>query len=148
VPGVLGKHIAKMLLAEDQHVVEALTAQRPHEPLRERVRPWRPDLLGSPVSGRIGVMPRTYTVLVRISMTEKTYTRRSSTVSTCRKSQARIPDAWLARNCRQVGDARHGAGPRPAEARARPTGTTCATCGPRPCRRETRVVSPPNSCKC
>jgi hypothetical protein len=24
-------------------MVEVLTAQRPHEPLRERVRPWRPD---------------------------------------------------------------------------------------------------------
>jgi hypothetical protein len=30
-------------LAEDQHMVEALTAKRPREPLRERVRPRRPD---------------------------------------------------------------------------------------------------------
>ncbi len=32
-----------------------------------------------------------------------------NTVSTCRKLHARIPDAWAARNCRQVGDARRGA---------------------------------------
>ena len=30
-----------------------------------------------------------------------------------------MPDAWLARNCRQVGDARRGAGPSPAAARIR-----------------------------
>jgi hypothetical protein len=74
------------------------------------------------------VMPRTCTVLVRISMTKKTHTRRSSTVSTCRKSQARMPDAWLARNCRQVGEAPRGAGPRPTAARIRrivPSPTRC-----------------------
>ena len=38
-----------------------------------------------------------------------TYRRWSSTVSTCRKSQARMPDAWAARNWRQVGEARRGA---------------------------------------
>ena len=114
-----------MLLAEDQHVVEALAAERPHEPLRERVRLRRPDrrldhpravaggdaferrgglavpvtdqepeLARSPRSMRRlracwtvqapagwAVMPRTCTVLVWISMTKKTYTRRSSTVS-------------------------------------------------------------------
>jgi hypothetical protein len=32
-----------MLLPEDQHVVEALTAKRPREPLRKRVRLRRPD---------------------------------------------------------------------------------------------------------
>ena len=31
-------------------------------------------------------------------------------MSTCRKSHARTPWAWAARNCRQVGDARRGAG--------------------------------------
>jgi hypothetical protein len=30
-----------------------------------------------------------------------------------------IPDAWVVRNCRQVGDARRGAGPSPAAARIR-----------------------------
>ena len=40
-------------------------------------------------------------------------------VSACRKSHARIPDAWEARNCRQVGDARRGAGVNPAAARIR-----------------------------
>jgi hypothetical protein len=43
VPGVLGQHVAEMLLAEDQRMVQALAAKRPHEPLREGVRPWRPD---------------------------------------------------------------------------------------------------------
>ena len=38
-------------------------------------------------------------------------------MSTCRKSHARIPDAWEARNCRQVGDARRGAGVSPVAAR-------------------------------
>jgi hypothetical protein len=35
------------------------------------------------------------------------------------ESHDRIPDAWEARNCRQVGDARRGAGARPATARIR-----------------------------
>jgi hypothetical protein len=46
-----------------------------------------------------------------------TYKRLRNTVSTCRKSQARIPAAWEARNCRQVGDARRGAGVSPAATR-------------------------------
>ena len=33
--------------------------------------------------------------------------------------RARMPDAWAARNCRQVGDARRGAGRSPAAARIR-----------------------------
>jgi len=57
--------------------------------------------------------------LVSISITNRTYTRCSSTVSTCRKSQARMPDDWAFRNCRHVGDARRGAGPSPAAARIR-----------------------------
>src|SRR6266571_2409754 len=40
-------------------------------------------------------------------------------VLTCRKSHARIPDACAARNCRQAGDARRGAGRSPAAARIR-----------------------------
>jgi hypothetical protein len=47
VPGVLGQDLAEMSLAEDQHVVKALAAQRAHEPFRVGVRPrrpgWRPD---------------------------------------------------------------------------------------------------------
>src|SRR5262245_7618790 len=65
------------------------------------------------------VTPRMCTARVWIPSTNKTYRRWSSTVSTCRKSQARIPDAWAARNCRQGGDARRGAGPSPAAARIR-----------------------------
>ena len=41
----------------------------------------------------------------------------SSTVSTCRKSTARIPAAWARRNCRQVGPERRGAGSTPAACR-------------------------------
>jgi hypothetical protein len=41
VPGVLRQDAAEMLLTEDQHVVQALAAKRPHEPLRERVGPRR-----------------------------------------------------------------------------------------------------------
>jgi hypothetical protein len=42
VLGVLGQDAAQFLLAEDQHVIEALAAKRPREPLRERVRLRRP----------------------------------------------------------------------------------------------------------
>src|SRR5215510_9139631 len=61
------------------------------------------------------VTPRMCTARVWISITNKTYRRWSSTVSTCRKSRPRIPDAWAARNCRQGGGARRGAGPSPAQ---------------------------------
>jgi hypothetical protein len=43
VPRVLGQDLAEVLLAEDQHVVQALAAEGSHEPFREGVRPWRPD---------------------------------------------------------------------------------------------------------
>ena len=43
VPRVLGEYLRQVLLAEDQHVVQALAAQRAHEPLRVGVRPRRPD---------------------------------------------------------------------------------------------------------
>jgi hypothetical protein len=35
VPSVLGQHLPQVPLAEDQHVIQALTVQRAHEPLRE-----------------------------------------------------------------------------------------------------------------
>jgi len=35
VPRVLGEHLPQMLLAEDQHVVQALAAQCSHESLGE-----------------------------------------------------------------------------------------------------------------
>nr|WP_222849141.1 hypothetical protein [Trebonia kvetii] len=40
---ILGQHLPQVLLAEDEHVVQALAAQRPYEPFREGVRPRRPD---------------------------------------------------------------------------------------------------------
>ena len=39
--GVLGQDAAEVPLAEDQHVVRALTPKRPHEPLRVGVGPHR-----------------------------------------------------------------------------------------------------------
>jgi len=45
VPGVPGQDLAEVPLAEDQHVVQALAAQGPHEPLRECVRGDRADVL-------------------------------------------------------------------------------------------------------
>src|SRR3954463_8375729 len=40
-------------------------------------------------------------------------------VAHVKKSHARTPEAWAARNCLHVGDARRGAGPSPAAARIR-----------------------------
>ena len=54
---------------------------------------------------------------VPCSMKTRMYSLFSSTVSTCRKSTARIPLAWACRNCRQVGPARRGAGSMPAACR-------------------------------
>jgi hypothetical protein len=34
MPGVLGQNTAEVPLAEDQHVVQALTPKRPHSPRR------------------------------------------------------------------------------------------------------------------
>jgi hypothetical protein len=69
----------------------------------------------SPVG--FAVTPRRCIRRVPCSMNTRTYSRFSSTVSTCRKSTARIPAAWACRNCRQVGPARRGAGPMPAARR-------------------------------
>jgi hypothetical protein len=48
------------------------------------------------------------------SIANSTYTRRSNTVSTLKKSTARTPCAWDRRNCRQVTAERFGAGSAPA----------------------------------
>jgi hypothetical protein len=160
LPDVFGQHLAEMPLAEDHHVIQALAAERAHEPLRVGIRPPRPDRrvdnpravpgedavecavnlpsrsritnLNRPArsprsisrflacwagSGRMRGHARDVHARVWISITNKTYTRRSSTVSTCRKSQAEMPEAWAVRNCREVGDARRVAGPSPAAAR-------------------------------
>jgi hypothetical protein len=62
----------------------------------------------------LAVMPATYVLRVASSMKTSTYRRRSSTVSTMRKSHAMIPDACARRNVRQLSDARRGAGSIPA----------------------------------
>ena len=45
------------------------------------------------------VTPRMCTRRVSISITKKTYRRLRNTVSACRKSHDRTPDAWEVRNC-------------------------------------------------
>ena len=55
-------------------------------------------------------------------MPNKTYSRPSSTVSTWVKSQARMPSAWAARNCRQLCPPRCGAGSTPGPAQDQPHG--------------------------
>src|SRR5258708_2920957 len=57
----------------------------------------------------LAVTPKMCTRRVSISMTKKTYRRFRKIVSTCRKSHAKIPEAWEIKNCRQVGDDRRGA---------------------------------------
>src|ERR1017187_7540745 len=47
------------------------------------------------------------------AMNTRTYSRLSSTESTCRKSTPTIPAAWACRNCRHVGPDRRGAGSMP-----------------------------------
>jgi hypothetical protein len=75
-------------------VIQALAHERAHEPLGKSIGPHRQ--------------------LHPVWMTGTDVCWISITTSTCRKSHARMPDAWAARNCRQVGDARRGAGPSPA----------------------------------
>ena len=59
---------------------------------------------------RIRPDPSTWTRCVACSTTTKQYSRASVIVSTLKKSQAKIPDAWVLRNCAQVGSPRRGAG--------------------------------------
>jgi hypothetical protein len=54
------------------------------------------------------------------SMTNSTYNRRKNTVSTVKKSQAKMPAAWRRRNARQVVLARRGAGSIPWARSTRP----------------------------
>jgi hypothetical protein len=54
---------------------------------------------------------------VATSITNNTYNRRSNTVSTVKKSIARMPLAWARRNCRQVSADRLSAGSTPARLR-------------------------------
>jgi hypothetical protein len=71
---------------------------------------------GSPVG--LAVMPRMWTRRVETSSTNSTYRRLSKTVSAWNKSQAKIPSAWVARNCCQVRLARRGAGSIPHRLRS------------------------------
>ena len=79
----------------------------------------RPRLRACTVHSPVGfaVTPPRCIRRVPCSMKTRTYSLFSSTVSTCRKSTARIPSAWARRNCRQVGPERRGAGSMPAACR-------------------------------
>ena len=61
----------------------------------------------------LAVTPARWTRRVSSSMKNSTYSRRSQTVSTVKKSQATIPAACWRRNARQVVVARRGAGSSP-----------------------------------
>ena len=74
-------------------------------------------LLHRPLAGRAGGDADQAHPAVPCSMNTRTYSRRRSTVSTCRKSTARIPATWAFRNCRQVGPDWRGAGSMPAARR-------------------------------
>src|SRR6266571_7493556 len=76
-------------------------------------------LLRGPRSRRVCCHPKAVTPRRRIrrletSITNSTYRRLSRTVSTWKKSHARMPSAWADGNCRQVSSARRGAGSMPA----------------------------------
>lgn len=43
VAGELGHHLAEMPFAEDQHMIQAFSAKRAHEPLGKCIRTRRPD---------------------------------------------------------------------------------------------------------
>jgi hypothetical protein len=72
-------------------------------------------LLGNPGAGGLAVTPARCTRRLCSWRKNSTYSRCRNTVSTVRKSQARMPAAWRRRNDRHVVDvaARHGAGWRP-----------------------------------
>jgi hypothetical protein len=76
-------------------------------------------LPGGPGAGRVGGDAQMCTRRVWISIAKNTCRRLRNEVSAGRKSHARIPDAWAARNCRQAGEVRCGAGVSPAAARIR-----------------------------
>jgi hypothetical protein len=86
-------------------------------------------LLSGPFAGGVGGTPPRCIRRVSCSMNTRTYSRFSSTVSTGKKSTARIPAAWACRNCRQVEPARRGAGSMPAARRISQT-VDCATVTP------------------
>lgn len=62
-------------------------------------------------------MPARCTRHVPCSMENSTYKRRRNTVSTCKKSVARIVLAWASKNARQDRPDRLGAGSMPASLR-------------------------------
>ncbi len=63
------------------------------------------------------VTPAMWTRLVESSMKNSTKSVLSITVSTVKKSVARMPDAWVRRNARQFGSGPREAGPSPERRR-------------------------------
>jgi hypothetical protein len=104
--GVLAENGPKVPLTGDQHPVQALTAGTGNPPFGNRVR-------------------------TRRSMKNSTYRRRRNTVSTWKKSTARIVFAWASRNARQLCPDRLGAGSMPASLRICQTVDAAMVC-PRP----------------
>jgi hypothetical protein len=70
-------------------------------------------LLGNPGADRMAVTPARWTRRVPTSMKNSTYSLRSHTVSTVKKSHAMIPAAYSRRNAFQVVVARRGTESRP-----------------------------------
>jgi hypothetical protein len=116
-----------VLLAGDQQVIQALAAQCSDEPFGEGMA--RGDRTGVFITrvplpaktsskAAVNLLSRSWTRNVKLAGRLPRFMRRKI-VSACRKSQARIPAAWEARKCCQVGQTRRGAGPSPAAARIR-----------------------------
>jgi hypothetical protein len=76
-----------------------------------------PGLLRHPLPFWMRLTPSTWTRRVATSIANSTYSRRSKTVSTVKKSTASTPAAWARKNRRQVSADRVGAGSTPARCR-------------------------------
>ena len=129
---VLGQDRSQVRLVQDQGPVEDLTAQGADKALADRVHPRRlhrgahdggPGGLEDGIEGRgevrAAVADQEPEVPEPLTEVEGQVAGLlvSATVSTCRKSAARIPAACACRNCRQVRPSRRGAGSMPAARR-------------------------------
>jgi hypothetical protein len=79
----------------------------PGPPTAGSLPPGAYSALGSTIrNAGLAVTPPRCIRQVPCSMNTSTYRRLHNTVSTYRKSTARIPEAWACRNCRQIGPER------------------------------------------
>lgn len=136
---ILGEDGSELTFMEDQQPVQTLVPDGADPPFGVGVRPRRPRWTahdsdhdvgehGVEAGGELGVSvadqePEGVCPLaefedeVATSRTKNTYTWRSRTVSTVKKSHASIVCACARQNCRQVGPVLRGAGSRPARCR-------------------------------